>query len=197
MMGRAGGLSHVHATSAITTWYLHPSPKNWVVSPAAVVGPAEAGRCANWSRTAGLGPIWGAGCHNGFLRLLDWPLPWTSDLLQVPEMAPRKVMNKNRNYPTRVWSRSTAATRCFAQPSTLQVHRLVGSGRSMVAKQPQTGPIQRGREWRLRKGWPSIDLASLNPDFCDERLCSKSSRERHSGSGRDENRYRIDRYTSG
>lgn len=44
-------------------------------------------RCAVWARERGVPPIGTAGSYGGFL-LLEWPLPWPSDVATIPELGP-------------------------------------------------------------------------------------------------------------
>ncbi len=42
--------------------------------------------CSDWARSQGLGPIGSAGYYDGFL-LVEQPLPWPSDVSEMPELA--------------------------------------------------------------------------------------------------------------
>jgi hypothetical protein len=42
-------------------------------------------RCSSYSRAAGLDPIGSVGAYDGYL-LVEWPLPWPSDIAVLPEL---------------------------------------------------------------------------------------------------------------
>ena len=44
-------------------------------------------RCSSWARGVGLDPIGSAGSYDGYL-LVEWPLPWPSDLGEIAELGP-------------------------------------------------------------------------------------------------------------